>query len=465
VSEATRLLNHTDGLAAHCLKQLPAHLAHVFSSCYTDAVEFALVTRGARPNSPEGLSEERLVDAVSTLIAIAEVNQLADQDTRDIFSLGLKYGVQVLSQQAPEHPRRIVSLPCAQVIDDACSQIAKSVRNKALCAELVGFLLLRQDMLESENCTFSPDPLHTLSANMRCGQRRVTALSLAAVQPEQEGSVRKIYAAKRFGAALGVAQSSSDSATEELETRQVSELAPQAVYANLKRAFSKLLDSERDGYRMLWKRFASGLSLTKTVDIQGVNPALGMKENDLSLPADPARVTTKHGYNLGPFFIQPRVGEEGRTIMVYKLRTMISLKRSTTLEGAIDPVTGKQDQSENFTRFGKFLRRSHIDELPNLLNFARGELSLLGMRPLVHSEFERLPNTLREAYATHKPSVFPVVYAFSGVPTPEDPHCNAQRLEFLERYYAEVNERPLRTVIRYGLMVAKKILIDGKRGV
>lgn len=465
VSEAQRLLSHTEGLAARCLKHLPEPLTHAFTSRYTEAVELALVTRGTKPKSPEGDSSERLIDAVSTLIAIAEVNQSAALDMRQIVAPAAKYAERLLSQHEPDRTKLMVTLPLAQIIENACSQIAKCGRSKVLCTELVDFLLLRQDSLESENRPFSSDPLHALSAQIRGGQRRATALSLAAVQPEQEGSVRKIYAAKRFGAAVGAMQSVGDRVTDEYKSLEALELVPQAVYANLKRAFSKLLDAERDGYRMLWKKLTSGPSLPKAVDIQAVNPALGMKDNDVSLPSDPARVTTKYGYNLGPFFVQPRVGEGGDTIMVYKLRTMISLKRSTTLAGAIDPVTGKQDQSENFTRFGKFLRRSHIDELPNLLNFARGELSLLGMRPLVHSEFEKLPDTLREAYAINKPSIFPVVYAFSGVPTIEDPHCNAQRLEFLERYYAEVSERPLRTVFRYGLMVAKKIFLEGKRGI
>jgi Undecaprenyl-phosphate glucose phosphotransferase len=77
----------------------------------------------------------------------------------------------------------------------------------------------------------------------------------------------------------------------------------------------------------------------------------------------------------GPaFFIQRRVGFNGRPFRIYKFRTM------TTLDDG--PVIRQASMDDaRVTRIGRFLRRSSLDELPQLLNVLRGEMSLIGPRP------------------------------------------------------------------------------------
>ena len=83
----------------------------------------------------------------------------------------------------------------------------------------------------------------------------------------------------------------------------------------------------------------------------------------------------------GPtFFKQERVGKNNKTYSVYKFRTMKAL----SLDGSAEqgkPIYATIDD-ERITKVGKFLRSFHIDELPQLFNILKGEMSLVGPRPI-----------------------------------------------------------------------------------
>jgi lipopolysaccharide/colanic/teichoic acid biosynthesis glycosyltransferase len=104
----------------------------------------------------------------------------------------------------------------------------------------------------------------------------------------------------------------------------------------------------------------------------------------------------------GPgLFRQLRVGAGHRPFVMYKLRTMrtdadpqVHLDYVRRLmAGEVEPVDGlyKLDQDTRITRLGGFLRRSSLDELPQLLNVLRGEMSLVGPRPALQEEVELFP--------------------------------------------------------------------------
>lgn len=78
----------------------------------------------------------------------------------------------------------------------------------------------------------------------------------------------------------------------------------------------------------------------------------------------------------GPvFFRQMRVGKDARLFDIFKLRTMVC-----DAENQTGPVWAKENDPRVIP-FGKFLRKSHIDEIPQLVNVLRGEMSIVGPRP------------------------------------------------------------------------------------
>lgn len=100
----------------------------------------------------------------------------------------------------------------------------------------------------------------------------------------------------------------------------------------------------------------------------------------------------------GPvFFGQVRIGEGGREFRCWKFRSMV-VDAQAKLEAylASHPeahaeweADHKLRQDPRITSFGRFLRSSSIDELPQLLNVLRGEMSLVGPRPIVHAEIKK----------------------------------------------------------------------------
>jgi len=81
-------------------------------------------------------------------------------------------------------------------------------------------------------------------------------------------------------------------------------------------------------------------------------------------------------------FCQRRVGLDGKLFHVYKFRTMYTFTPSETATSDL------QDPYNYITRVGAFLRRTSLDELPQLFNVLKGDMSLVGPRPLIAGEHE-----------------------------------------------------------------------------
>jgi lipopolysaccharide/colanic/teichoic acid biosynthesis glycosyltransferase len=96
----------------------------------------------------------------------------------------------------------------------------------------------------------------------------------------------------------------------------------------------------------------------------------------------------------GPvFFRQKRVGRDGEIFRIVKFRTMVpdAEARKAELRSA-NEAQGlfKIDDDPRITRVGRLLRKTSVDELPQLINVLRGHMSLVGPRPLVPDEDEQI---------------------------------------------------------------------------
>jgi lipopolysaccharide/colanic/teichoic acid biosynthesis glycosyltransferase len=99
-----------------------------------------------------------------------------------------------------------------------------------------------------------------------------------------------------------------------------------------------------------------------------------------------------------PIYRQTRTGKDGVAFSIYKLRTMV---RGAEFSGAGLAIAEGDDR---ITRTGAFLRRYSLDELPNLWNVLRGEMSMVGPRPTVPVQVEQYTARQRRRLAV-KPGI------------------------------------------------------------
>ena len=100
------------------------------------------------------------------------------------------------------------------------------------------------------------------------------------------------------------------------------------------------------------------------------------------------------------FFIQERNGLHGKIFRMYKFRSMCrdaaKIHQSLLAQNELDGPAFKMKDDPRLTRVGKFIRKTSIDELPQLLNILKGEMSIVGPRPLPTYETAELNEYQRQ---------------------------------------------------------------------
>ncbi|MBK7433236.1 MAG: sugar transferase [Chitinophagaceae bacterium] len=99
------------------------------------------------------------------------------------------------------------------------------------------------------------------------------------------------------------------------------------------------------------------------------------------------------------FFLQKRVGFKNKTFGIWKFATM--LKNSPNI--GTGEITLRNDP--RVTKFGRFLRISKLNELPQIINVFTGEMSIVGPRPLMEVSFNQYPEQVRSVIYNCKPGI------------------------------------------------------------
>lgn len=149
--------------------------------------------------------------------------------------------------------------------------------------------------------------------------------------------------------------------------------------------------------------------------------------------------------NRGIFFKMNRIGKNGKIIGVYKLRTMHAYSeflQSFVIRYNGYNEIGKPANDFRVTRWSNWTRKLYLDEIPQLLNVLKGDMNLVGVRPLGKVSFDLLPEDLKQERIKYKPGCVPPYVALrtKGL----DGVLKAERI-----YLEEMKKGPLKTNIKY----------------
>lgn len=138
----------------------------------------------------------------------------------------------------------------------------------------------------------------------------------------------------------------------------------------------------------------------------------------------------------GPiFFVHKRVGKNGKTIELYKFRSMVPnaedlIKQFTPEQMKEFKENFKLENDPRITKIGKILRKTSLDELPQLANILKGDLSIIGPRPVIGEELEK--------YGENKEKFLSVTPGLTGYWAANGRSCTSyeKRME-MELYYID----------------------------
>ncbi|WP_051205523.1 sugar transferase [Salinimicrobium xinjiangense] len=161
----------------------------------------------------------------------------------------------------------------------------------------------------------------------------------------------------------------------------------------------------------------------------------------------------------GPLIKLRRVGKDGKLIRVYKLRTMYPFSeylQDYVFEKNELQEGGKFKDDFRISKEGRIFRKFWIDELPMFINFFKGEMKLIGVRPLSQQYFNLYTKELQEKRTKTKPGLLPPFYADMPKTLEE---IIVSELKYLDAY----EKAPFKTDLRYFLLTLQNILLRGAR--
>jgi lipopolysaccharide/colanic/teichoic acid biosynthesis glycosyltransferase len=154
-----------------------------------------------------------------------------------------------------------------------------------------------------------------------------------------------------------------------------------------------------------------------------------------------------------------RIGQGGKLFKVYKLRTMHPYSeyiQEYVFQNNSLKDGGKLKDDFRVTNWGKLFRKLWIDELPMLINWLKGEMKIVGVRPLSQHFFSLYPSDVQELRIKFKPGLVPPFYA--DMPVTLDEIVESER-----KYLQSYSKAPIRTDISYFFKAMYNIFIKKAR--
>jgi len=156
----------------------------------------------------------------------------------------------------------------------------------------------------------------------------------------------------------------------------------------------------------------------------------------------------------GPVFRQRRLGKDGKVIYIYKLRTMhpfAEYLHQYIFDKHQLEDSGKIKDDFRITSWGRFFRKTWLDELPMLINWLKRDLKLVGVRPLSETFFNTYPDDLKESRIRFKPGLIPPYYA-------DMPNGIEEVWESERKYLNKYKKHPFLTDFSYFFRALNNIL-------
>ena len=200
----------------------------------------------------------------------------------------------------------------------------------------------------------------------------------------------------------------------------------------------------------LGRLICCGFEIIDYRNIDGLLYIISRKKSDPTYDMNPS---------YGPIYKMPRIGKSKKIIDVYKLRTMHPY--SEYLQNYVFEKYGttngdKVNDDFRISPEGKFFRKFWIDELPMLINLLKGDLKIVGVRPLSKAKFEMYPSDVQDLRTKTKPGLVPPFYA-------DIPNNFEELVESEVNYLNQYLKNPLSTDIKYFYKAFVNIFFKGAR--
>ena len=170
-------------------------------------------------------------------------------------------------------------------------------------------------------------------------------------------------------------------------------------------------------------------------------------------------ISEEQSPSYGPIVKLKRIGHHGRIINIYKFRTMYPfsefIQKDVFEENNLD-ASGKFLNDFRITSWGRILRKYFIDEIPQLYNWLRSDINLVGVRAISKHYYSLYPKDLQELRINFKPGLIPPYYA--DMPTTFD-----EIVESEVRYLQNKKEKPIITNMIYFVKALINIIFSGAR--